>query len=93
MKPSFSWDPNKNNENILKHGVSFNAAQYAFFDSLRVIAYDFAHSKQEERYYCIGKIEDGIVTVRFTYRNSTIRIIGAGFWRKGRKVYEKENNV
>lgn len=24
-------------------------------------------------------------------KNNSIRIIGAGFWRKGKKIYEKEN--
>ena len=31
--------------------------------------------------------------VRFTYRGETIRIIGAGYWRKGRRLYEKENLI
>ena len=26
-------------------------------------------------------------------RGETIRIIGAGYWRKGRKLYEKTNQV
>ncbi len=26
-----------------------------------------------------------VMTVRFTYRNELIRIIGAGYWRKGKK--------
>ena len=34
-----------------------------------------------------------MLTVRFTYRTSKIRIIGAGFWRKGKNIYEKENNM
>lgn len=25
-----------------------------------------------------------------TYRDECIRIIGAGYWRKGRKIYERE---
>lgn len=29
------------------------------------------------------------MTVRFTYRNNKIRIIGAGYWRQGKKVYEE----
>jgi len=29
------------------------------------------------RYYCFGKVGDGILTVRFTYRNNVIRIIGS----------------
>ena len=43
-----------------------------------------AHSGEEPRLLCIGRTERGILTVRFTYRGETIRIIGAGYWRKGR---------
>jgi uncharacterized protein len=32
------------------------------------------------------------MTVRFTYRDDVIRIIGAGYWRKGKSIYEKENS-
>ena len=38
-----------------------------------------------------GKVDDEIVTLRFTVRGNKIRIIGAGYWRKGKKIYEKEN--
>jgi predicted RNA binding protein YcfA (HicA-like mRNA interferase family) len=34
---------------------------------------------------------DGILTVRFTYRKNKIRIIGAGYWRKGKEIYEKSH--
>ena len=91
MKVKFEWDENKNQENIEKHGVSFELAQYAFADPQRVIAEDITHSQDEQRYYCFGKIEEGIITVRFTFRGKTIRIIGAGYWRKGRKIYDTEN--
>ncbi len=87
---TFEWDENKNQENIEKHNISFNDAQYAFFDSRRIILKDEKHSQTEERYFCIGEIEDGIVTVRFTLRKDRIRIFGAGFWRSGRKMYEQE---
>lgn len=49
------------------------------------------HSHVEQRYYCIGKVNIAIMTVRFTYRKNVIRIIGAGFWRKGRSIYEQAN--
>ena len=91
MKVKFEWDENKNQENIEKHGVSFELAQYAFADPQRVIAEDITHSQDEQRYYCFGKVEEGIITVRFTFRSKTIRIIGAGYWRKGRKIYDTEN--
>ncbi|MEI7674811.1 MAG: BrnT family toxin, partial [bacterium] len=39
-----------------------------------------------------GKTSNGgIATVRFTKRNSHIRIIGAGYWRKGKNIYEQNN--
>ncbi len=88
-KITFEWDDNKNLLNQKKHGVSFYEAQMAFVDPNRVIAEDIEHSQGEKRYYCFGKIEGGIMTVRFTYRGNIIRIIGAGYWRKGKKFYEE----
>jgi uncharacterized protein len=87
----FEWDTEKDAENQHKHGVSFVRAQYAFADPKRVIAKDASHSQTEDRYYCFGEVDGGILTVRFTYRASMVRIIGAGYWRKGKAVYEREN--
>ena len=89
----FEWDPYKDLENQDKHGVSFAKARHAFSDSRRVIAEDLSHSGREKRYYCFGKIGGGILTVRFTYRAGVIRIFGAGYWRKGKTIYERENKV
>lgn len=88
----FEWDEKKNEINRLKHGVSFYEAQKAFFDPKRIIAEDLEHSFNETRYYCFGKIDQAIMTVRFTYRGQKIRIIGAGYWRKGKSIYEKAQN-
>ncbi len=93
MNTSFEWNEKKNIENIKKHGVDFQTAQYAFIDKNRVIAEDSVHSKTEKRFYCFGKVKGGVLTVRFTHRNNKIRIIGAGFWRKGKSIYEKQNNI
>ena len=89
----FDWDPDKDIENQGKHGVAFVQAQYAFADPKRVIARDINHSKTEERFYCFGEVDGGVLTVRFTYRASVIRIIGAGYWRKGKAIYERENKI
>ncbi len=87
---SFEWNVAKNNDNIKKHNLSFYKAQEAFFDKNRIILFDAKHSGKEERYFCIGKTSSGgIATVRFTIRNDTIRIFGAGYWRKGKKIYEQ----
>lgn len=89
----FDWDPKKDHANLLKHGVSFAAAQFAFADPRRVIAVDTTHSAAEARYFCFGQVGDGILTVRFTHRNDVIRIIGAGYWRKGKQIYDRENQI
>ena len=92
-KVTFEWDSNKDKINQRKHGVPFALAQYAFVDPNRIIAKDLKHSGKEKRYFCIGKINDGIMTTRFTYRGGIIRIIGAGYWRKGKVAYEKKNKI
>ena len=89
--PSFAWDPVKDRINRSKHGVSFERAQYAFFDPRRVIAEDLGHSGAEQRYFCFGTVDGGVMTVRFTWRGGVIRIFGAGYWRKGRTIYEQQN--
>ena len=93
MRLRFEWDLKKEKINQRKHGVPFIRAQYAFADSQRVIAKDTTHSQTEERFYCFGEVDGGVLTVRFTYRASVIRIIGAGYWRKGKVIYERENQI
>jgi uncharacterized DUF497 family protein len=89
----FEWDPDKDSVNRKKHGVPFHRAQYAFADPRRVIAKDLSHSQSEDRFYCFGEVDGGILTVRFACRTSVIRIIGAGYWRKGKAIYERENQI
>jgi len=89
----FDWDNDKDRTNQEKHGVSFAMAQLAFLDPQRVILADLDHSEDEKRFYCLGRVHDKIMTVRFTYRRNVIRIIGAGYWRKGKTLYEKENSL
>ena len=86
---SFEWDEQKNRSNQSKHGVSFDEAQYAFADPKRVIAQDKAHGGSEERFYCFGRVGEGVMTVRFTHRAGRIRILGAGWWRKGRRIHKR----
>ena len=92
-KARFEWNAAKDRENRRKHGVGFALAREAFLDPARVIARDLSHSKAEERYYCFGRAGDGILTVRFTYRRGVIRIFGAGYWRRGRRIYEEANSL
>ena len=91
--PSFEWDEEKNLLNQVKHGVAFELAQRAFLDSSRVIAVDLSHSGKEQRYYCFGWVDGGVITVRFTWRGGRVRIFGAGYWRKGKRIYDRENKA
>lgn len=73
------WDPAKNAENLVKHGVSFEEAS-ALFTSERdyLEIYDEAHSENEERLIAIGLIRRGVIVIVWTERHEdTIRIISA----------------
>ncbi len=86
----FEWNEDKNLVNIEKHGVSFKKAVKAFLDPKRKIRLNNKHSADEMRYYCLGIVNNRVMTVRFTVRGSKVRIIGAGYWREGRKIYEQD---
>lgn len=86
----FEWDLEKARLNLDKHQVDFFDAMAAFHDIDRIIATDDAHSSMEPRYFCLGIVHGKVMTVRFTYRHRIIRIIGAGYWRRGKQLYEEE---
>ncbi len=88
-RASFEWDEEKDRTNREKHGVGFEQAQRAFLDPRRRVMVDEAHSGQEPRLFCLGMVDGRVMTVRFTEREGRIRIIGAGYWRKGQKAYEQ----
>ena len=88
---SFLWDADKERLNVIKHGVDFTSAVQVFRDPHRKIVVDFLHSLDEERYFCLGRVQGKVLTVRFLYRDGCIRIIGAGYWRKGAKLYDQKD--
>ena len=89
----FEWDDGKARDNTAKHGVSFELATRVFEDPNLVLAEDADHSGTERRYFVFGRVGRGVLTVRFTVRSERVRIIGAGYWRKGKAFYEKANRV
>ena len=89
----FEWDEDKDRANQAKHDVPSLLAQHALSDPLRIIAKDVEHSESEDRFYCFGMVNGGVLTVRFTFRDQVIRIYGAGYWRKGKAIYERENKI
>jgi len=91
----FTWDSRKEAANIAKHEVRFSEAQHAFDDLNAIVAFDEAHSPRgdhELRWWLLGKVENRVMLVRYTHRSGgVVRIIGAGYWEKGAKLYEQEN--
>ena len=87
MVNRFQWDEKKNTVNKKKHGVSFEDAAVIFRDPRRLELYDKAHSFFEDRWLMIGLNGSIILTVFFTEKNDSIRIISA---RKATKKEEEK---
>jgi uncharacterized DUF497 family protein len=87
----FTWDARKEAANLAKHGVAFSEAQKAFDDPCAVVAFDSEHSGERElRWWLLGKVGLRVMLVRYTHRpGGTIRLIGAGYWKVGKTLYEK----
>lgn len=76
----FEWDSAKAEENLWKHGVSFEEAQTVFYDDFPRKFYDDEHSKWENRFLMLGlSFKLRLVMVCRCYRKneSVIRIISA----------------
>lgn len=54
----FEWDPEKNEINMRKHGISFPYATRVFDDEDRLEVFDEEHSDDEDRYDVIGRVDD-----------------------------------
>jgi uncharacterized DUF497 family protein len=87
----FAWDSQKAESNLASHGVSFESAKRAFADVKAIVIYDHAHScARELRWWLLGRVDLKVMLVRYTHRpGGVVRIIGAGYWRQGKDIYEK----
>ncbi len=84
---SFEWAENKNKTNQRKHDVSFEEAQYVFYDQNARLIHDPEHSVEEDRYIILGfGSKSRLLVVMHAYRedDEVIRIISA------RKATKKE---
>lgn len=83
----FTWDPRKAEENLRKHGISFEEAQSVFYDDHGQLVDDPDHSDDEDRFILLGRSNHiRLLIVCHCYRESSsvIRIISA------RKATKKE---
>lgn len=87
----YEWDDTKDEVNQRKHKIPFELAKSVFSDPYAIAELDISHSQIETRLKLVGKCSDNrILTVIFTKRGSTIRIISAQERRRERKVYESQ---
>lgn len=83
----FEWDDAKAAANFRKHGVTFDQAAYAFRDPFALEWIDEGAVYGEERVILLGMSGGQILSVVFTERGESIRIISA---RRATK-HEKNN--
>lgn len=71
------WDAAKAALNLGKHGISFADVEPAFYDEFALSMQD-PFSFNEERFLLVGSDALGrILTVSYTYRENTARLISA----------------
>ena len=90
---NFEWDPDKAEKNLLKHGVTFEEAQTAFYDVHARLIPDPDSSFGEERFLLLGQSTDyKTLMVCHCYRDpdEQVRIISA---RKADKNERKQYEV
>ena len=88
MGLQFEWDEEKEKITIAKHGIDFKTASHVFLDQNRLEFFDEEHSTlEEDRYITIGLVEE-ILTVVYTERAASLRIISArAATKKERMIY------
>jgi uncharacterized protein len=87
----FEWDDRKAEQNLKKHGVSFDEASTVFGDTLSVTIDDPFHSVREQRCVTLGhSSKHRLLVVVHTDRSGRIRIISARpATRHERNTYEE----
>jgi uncharacterized protein len=74
----FEWDKGNSNKNLGKHKVSDSECEQVFFNQPFISGSDTGHSRDEPRYYALGKTDSGrMLFVVYTIRNQLIRVISA----------------
>ena len=91
MRLVFEWDEAKAEQNLGKHGITFEEARTIFGDPFSMTIADPKHSADENRYVDIGTSATGrMLVVVYTERGGRIRIISCRrATRTERKAYEQ----
>jgi uncharacterized DUF497 family protein len=74
--PGFEWDPEKERKNLAKHKVDFRTAS-RIWDGAVLERNDSRRDYGESRVGALGKVENRLMVVIFTWRGTVRRIISA----------------
>ncbi len=85
----FEWDAGNKEKNWIAHKVTAAECEEIFFNEPLFILPDFVHSKEEERFYALGKTNLGrLLFISFTIRNQNIiRVISARDMSRKEKMH------
>jgi len=73
----FEWGEAKAEANLRKHGIAFDFATLVFDDPNRTEKLDDRDYEGEERWIAIGRSAEFVLTVVYSLREETIRLISA----------------
>ena len=87
----FEWDEANLLKNWEKHRVTASECEQVFFNQPLITGEDPGHSRQEPRFYALGRTDVGRrLFLVFTVRRQRIRIISArDMSRQERKLFER----
>ncbi len=86
---NFEYDELKSKINIDKHSIDFKEAQRIWEDEMMLEV--FLNFPNEDRYMCIGKIDNKHWSAIMTYREKRVRIISVRRSRK-KEIEQYENS-
>ena len=91
MCDGFQWDDGNLSKSWLKHKVNPFEAEEIFFNQPLVILKDIKHSKEEDRFYSLGRTDQNrFLFICFTIRQRLIRIISSrDMSKKEKEVYKR----
>jgi hypothetical protein len=80
LELEIAWDPAKARTNLAKHGVSFAQAATVLLDPLALTVFDDAHSEDEERWFTLGRSQQG--TLSPPQDQVQLKLEVSGWWCK-----------
>lgn len=89
-----SWDSQKRETNLVKHGIDFADLVDFFGDPNLLERIDSRRDYGETRVQALGRYEDHVLFVVYTWRDDTRRLISARrATREERKIYEARSTT